>query len=306
MAPYSHLGKSRIKKLIGGFAAKLSYFLNDFSEEMNAHYVPLKVCGFVIRRYLGDAAYEDIIKPLDRIGLGNDYRCVLRHMYSKYHSSSDMNLAAHKLKVVRQRGMSLRDYVEWIKYLVKLAIPPNASAAEHKRREKLEVQKFLRTLEDRDARKYLCRGTYPNIDALLNALEEYYLIEAGPDGWDPGQKSFETSRNNPPNSINAIRAAPNDWRSLGAKAEPEDILPYLKKERQYSHDSDGAPAFSEPVNWVRSTTHPPPSQNKVPQRLVTKGKEGKKVIEKKVELVEARNPKAAMLLEAKLIPCRSW
>ena len=31
---------------------------------------------------------------------------------------------------------------------------------------------------------------------------------------------------------------PNNWRSLGANAEPEDMLPYLKRERQYVHDSD--------------------------------------------------------------------
>ena len=73
MAPYSHLGTGRIKKFVGGSAVKLSYFLNEFSKEMNGHYVPLKVRGFMIRRYLGNAAYEDIIKPLDRIGLGNEY-----------------------------------------------------------------------------------------------------------------------------------------------------------------------------------------------------------------------------------------
>ena len=175
-------------------------------------------------------------------------------MYSKYHSTSDMNLAAHKLEEVRQRGMTPRDYAEWIKYLAKLAIPPNASAADHKRREKLEAQKFLRTLEDKEARKYLCRGTYSNIDALLNALEEYYLIEAGPpDAWDPdqksfdpGQRSFEASINNPAQSINAIRSDPKDWRNLGAKAEPEDMLPYLRQERQYVQGSDSAPASLEP------------------------------------------------------------
>ena len=41
MVPWAHLGTGRIKKFLGGLAVKLSYFLNYFSEEMNAHYVPL-------------------------------------------------------------------------------------------------------------------------------------------------------------------------------------------------------------------------------------------------------------------------
>ena len=91
----------------------------------------------ILRRYIQEGAYEAVIDILDLDGLGYHYPSILDKLYSIYHTQVEMDLASWKFEECRQNGMSCRDYAEWIKYLARLATPPNANAEEQRRREAL-------------------------------------------------------------------------------------------------------------------------------------------------------------------------
>ena len=104
-------------------------------------------------------------------------------MYAVYHPKSDMDTAWTKLESTRQRGMDAQDYAEWIKYLSMLAIPPHCTDEEVSKLDDLEVRKFVLTLDSGEERTWLARQKFTNIQGALNSLEEYHLIQAGPDGF---------------------------------------------------------------------------------------------------------------------------
>ena len=257
----SRVGTGKVRKFAGGSAVQLCYFINEFAEEMNALYIPFKYRGFALRRYLTDAAYKKIITPLDRIGKGNDYAAIVNYMFSVYHPPGDMELAARKLETVQQNGMSAHDYADWIKYLAMLAIPPNVSIEQHRRREALEVKRFIRTLDNREERLYLAKEKFPTIDAAVNALEDYYLICAGSGGASTEQRLAEMSNAMPHSSINTVAPCSMDWKLKGASATQEDMVAYLKWQRtrgcRANRDGSPVPSYSVEPSLV-GVVHQPP------------------------------------------------
>ena len=229
----AQVGTSKVRKFTGGSAVQLCYFINEFAEEMNALYVPFAQRGLTLRRYLADAAYRKIVPPLDRLGKGHDYMSLVNQLFSIYHPPRAMKLAAHKLQNAKQNGMSVHDYAEWIKYLAMLAIPPNVGATQQQQRDELEVRTFVRTLDSREERLYLSKEHFPNIDAAVNALEEYYLICEGASASTPEKRMSEMSN---AVKINAIAPSPHDWRLKGAEATQEDMIAYLKWKRAQGRD----------------------------------------------------------------------
>ena len=94
-----------------------------------------------------------------------------------------------------------------------------------------------------------------------------------------------------------------------AESEPEDMLAYLKWERQRGDGQDGALFPPEPVNRVHPTTAPPPSQDNQTGSTPETGKKGKRGRignRKKMEMEKVRTPTAAMLAEANPIQCSNW
>ena len=85
-----------------------------------------------------------------------------------------MDLASWKLEEYRQNGMSCQDYAEWIKYLARLATPPNANVEEQRQLEALELRKFILTLDGQDEQVYLDGLKLTRLQDVVAVLERYH------------------------------------------------------------------------------------------------------------------------------------